>query len=187
MKAWYFSQDNCRLRYGDDSIIKAGKTHKVNCKPILCEQGLHGSVDIRDALDYAPAAYIWRVELGGEIVKGDDKAVATHRTYLWGYNATDVLWHCARLNALDVADNWDMPDVVRRFLMTGDEDLRSAANSAAYSAYSADSAAYSAYSAADSADSANSAAYSGACSGAYSAIRAKQSRRLYRMIMDSRP
>ena len=134
MKAWYFSDTSCLLRYGDEREIKAGITHTVDCEPVMCQSGLHGSISILDALQYAPGPYVWRVELGGEIVKGSDKTVATERTYLWGCDATEVLSQFARLCALDVIHLWDAPDVVVRFLKTGDATLRDAAWDAARAA-----------------------------------------------------
>jgi len=137
VKAWYFSETPPRLRLGDNRKIRPGFTHTVDCPLVLCESGLHGSARIIDALKYAPGPYIWQVELGGEIVHGDDKAVASSRTYLWGYDASDVLWKMARLCALDHIKKWDAPDVVVKYLKSGDESLRSAARSAAESAESA--------------------------------------------------
>jgi hypothetical protein len=223
MKAWYFSNTNCRLRYDDNRKIKAGATHTVDCEPILCESGLHGSIDIRAALTYAPGPYIWRVNLSGDIVRGDDKLVATSREYLWGYDATEVLRKFARLCALDVIHLWDAPDVVVRYLQTGDESLRgtarAAARGASYNVAHAranfkrlerkDAAGAAAYNAAG--DTAYNAAYNAARAAAWDATGAgnwkipfrrdgyaaraaaraaakeKQSRRLYRMIMDERP
>ena len=131
MKAWYFSSEDRKLRYGDNRIIKAGLTHKVTCKPVLCEVGLHGSKRIIDALSYAPGPVVWRVELGGEMAIGDDKISATERRYLWGFDATDLLRKFARKCALNVIHLWDAPDVVVRYLKTGDENLRAAARDAA--------------------------------------------------------
>jgi len=167
MKAWYFSSEDRKLRYGDNRIIKAGLTHKVTCKPVLCESGLHGSKKILDALSYAPGPIVWRVELGGDVDIGDDKISATERHYLWGYDATDVLRRFARRCALDVIHLWDAPDVVIQYLKTGNDDLMGAAYYAAYSA-------------------AYSATYSAADSAAYSAARKKQNNRLTSMVMAAR-
>ena len=68
MKAWYFSNNNKQLAYGDNRVIRTRLTHKVKCKPILCQQGLHGSKDVLDALNYAPGTYIWRVDLSGDLI-----------------------------------------------------------------------------------------------------------------------
>jgi hypothetical protein len=131
MKAWYFSGKDCRLRYGDNRKIEAGFLHTVDYKPILCEQGLHGSKRILDALEYAPGPVVWRVELTGDVVVGRDKLVATNREYQWGYDATEVLRQFARKCALDVIHLWDAPDVVVQYLKTGEESLRDAARTAA--------------------------------------------------------
>ena len=82
MKAYYFSNNERTLDYGDGREIKVGETHTVDCKPILCQQGLHASKEPFDALKYAKGNYIYEVELAGEIVEGDDKVVATSRTYI---------------------------------------------------------------------------------------------------------
>ena len=172
MKAWYFSENPPRLRYGDGRKIKAGITHKVKCDPVLCEAGLHGSVRPIDALEYAPGPYIWRVELGGQIVRGDDKAVATERTYLWGCDATDTLRKFARLCALDVIHLWDAPDIVVRYLKTGDESLRDAVRAAAW---------------ADAWAAARAAAWAAARDAAWAAVRDAQNKRLTRMLLENRP
>jgi len=187
VKAWYFSYPNCRLRYGDDREIKAGVIHKVDCKPVLCESGLHGSVNILDALKYAPGPYIWRVNLRGEIIKGDDKAVATEREYLWGYDATDVLRYFARLCALDVVHLWAAPEVVIQYLKTGDEKLRAAAWAAACAAACAACAATRAAACAAAEAACAACAAAEAARAARAALRDSQSKRLYHMIMAGRP
>jgi hypothetical protein len=170
VKAWYFSTEDKTLRYCDGRKIRKGATHRVTCEPVLCQQGLHASGRLIDALGYAPGPVIWRVELSGTVVRGDDKMVATARTYVTGFDASEILRTFARWCALQVADKWDMPDVVRRYLETGDESLKAEAESAAYSArsaaYSADSAAYSA---------------------AYSAARDRQNKQLTAMIRKALP
>ena len=130
MLAWHFTDVDCRLRYGDGRIVTAGETITVDCEPRLCMSGLHASENILFALERSPGPYVWRVDLGGLIVRGRDECVGTARTALWGFNATDVLLRFARYCALDVAHLWDIPDVVLRFLKTGDESLRDAARGA---------------------------------------------------------
>ncbi len=134
MKGYHFIAKDRRLGYGDGRLAEVGVTHKVTCKPMLCYAGLHASERVIDALQYAPGPVVARVELGGDIVKGDDKAVATERTYLNIIDATDTLRHFARLCALDVIDLWKAPDVVRQYLETGDESMREAAQDAAWDA-----------------------------------------------------
>ena len=196
MKAWYFNSKDRKLRYGDNRIIKAGLTHKVTRKPVLCNAGLHGSKRIIDALSYAPGPIVWRVELGGEMAIGDDKISATERHYLWGYDATDVLRRFARKCALDVIHLWDAPDVVIQYLKTGDENLRAAARDAAW-AVARDAARAAAWAVARDAawDAARAAAWAAAWdaaraaawAAAWAAATKKQNNRLTQLIINNRP
>lgn len=79
---WHCS--NGRLNYGDGRRIRKGITHRVDGPLSMCSHGLHASVRPLDTLQYAPigATTIARVRLHGEVIHGDDKCVATHRTYL---------------------------------------------------------------------------------------------------------
>ena len=137
--AWHFSTSDRLCRF-DKREIFAGKTLTVKPPLAMCSHGLHASVNILDACYYAPDPYIWRVELSGEVTEGEDKAVATKRKALWGYDATDVLRAFARKIALEAVEKyWDaqfgeFPAVALQYLRTGDESLRSAAQSAAQSA-----------------------------------------------------
>jgi hypothetical protein len=135
MIGWYFAPDDRKLRYGDGRAIETGVTHRVACRPVLCEAGLHASERILDALQYAPGSVICRVRLGGEIVRGVDKSCATKRTYLAVIDGEILLRAFARRCALDVIHLWqEAPAVVREYLETGDENLRTAASDAAWAA-----------------------------------------------------
>ena len=161
VKAWYFSDESRKLRYGDGRNIAIGVEHTVKGYPNPCTHGLHGSERIRDALKYAPGPIVWQVELSGRIKKADDKIAATRRKYIaGGIDISDTLWLFARKQALSVIDKWDCPVIVRQWLETGDESIRSAAESAAGSA--AESAAWS---------TGKSAAWAAARSAAESAAR----------------
>ena len=211
MKAWHFLREDRRLGYGDRRIVEAGETLTVDCRPVLCRAGLHASVSPLDALRYAPGPVVCRVQLGGTIVRGDDKVAATERTVLWMYDSSPVLRHFARACALDVIHMWDAPEVVIQYLRTGDESLRDAARAAARDAAwddawdAARAAARAAASAAASAaawdaagdaawaaawDAAGDAAWDAARAAAKDAARAAardaQERRLYRMLMAGR-
>ena len=132
---WHFSTG--RLGYGDNRPIVIGETHTVDIterKLELCGWGLHASERIIDALEYAPGPMVYRVRLHGEIRRGDDKACATHRTYIAGIDATGILRTFARKCALDVIALWDAPDIVRQYLETGDESASAAARDAASAA-----------------------------------------------------
>jgi hypothetical protein len=155
IKAWYFSDETKKLRYGDSREITIGVEHTVTGYPRPCNHGLHGSVRLIDALQYAPSPIVWQVELSGRIKKADDKLAATRRKYIaGGIDISDTLRLFSRKQALSVVDKWNCPDIVRQWLETGDESIRSAAESAARSAArsAAESAAeYAAWSAAWSA------------------------------------
>ena len=127
---WHFSDETERLRYGDGRKIAVGVTHTVECELRLCESGLHASACVLDALQYAPGHILWRVSLGGEIVHGDDKSCATQRTYHVRLDAENVLKAFARRCALQVIHLLEVPQVIRDYLETGDENLRDAARAA---------------------------------------------------------
>jgi hypothetical protein len=139
MKAWYFSTTEKKLRYEDGRDIALGVTHTIEGTPIPCERGLHGSVKLLDALKFAPGPVVWEVKLRGEVVEhGDhDKYAATKRTYLrGGVDVSETLRAFSRWAALSVAHLWDMPEVVRQYLETGDKSLVNAAANAASNAAS---------------------------------------------------
>jgi len=172
MKAWHFLRKDRCLGYGDNREVIAGETYTVDGPSELCVRGLHGSKRPLDALKYAPGPVVCRVEIGGDVVEGDDKMAGTTREVLWMYDATEVLREFVRFCALDVVPYWDPPDVVLAWLQTGDESLCNDAYSAAYAA--ADAAYYAAraaYAAADAAYAAADAAYY-AARAAYYAARA---------------
>ena len=132
MIGWYFSTGV--LGHGDGRPVVVGETHEVEGPLELCHRGLHASERVIDALRYAPGAMLYKVELSGDIVRGDDKACATRRAYLAWVDATEILRAFARRCALDVAHLWDAPAVVLEYLKTGDEALRDAADAAAWAA-----------------------------------------------------
>ncbi len=134
-KYWYFSAENKRLRYGDDRKIKIGITHTVEGKPVLCQNGLHASKNILDALSYAPGNVVWRVGLSGDIFHSENKSVATARIYLeGGIDVSSILRKFARMCVLDVIHLWEAPQIVIDFLKTGRESLKDAAGDAARAA-----------------------------------------------------
>ena len=131
IEAWHFLANDCRFGYGDGNKAAAGYEYSVKGPIKLCEWGLHASERAIDALRYAPGHMIGRVVLSGEIIRDDDKIVATHREYLWIADAEETLRSFTRWSALQVIHLWDAPDVVRRYLESGDESLRDTAWAAA--------------------------------------------------------
>jgi hypothetical protein len=203
---FYFSATDRRLRYGDGRKIKKGGTHTVKGSIKLCNHGLHASKRIIDALRYAPGPILHLVTLGGKVVHGDNKSVATERTYVASFDATEVLREFARRQALINIElikphcKAEEYELIVEYLKSGRENLRSAARSAAgYAAESAaESAAWSAWSAARSAarsaawsaeyaarSAARSAAKSAAWSAAKSAAEYAANEMLLQMIKDA--
>ena len=172
MNYWHFSREDKRLNYGDGRLIEVGVTHTVEPPVKLCEHGLHASKYAADALNYAPGPVLWLVELSGEVIHDDDKSVATERKYLAEIDATELLREHARWCALQVIELWDAPDVVRRYLESGEESLRAAARAAGAAAGAA-GAAWAAGAAAWAAGAAAGAAWAaGSAAGAAGAARA---------------
>lgn len=52
-------------------------------------------------------------------------------SFVWAYDATETVRHFARLCALDAAHAWEIPDITRRYLRTGEASIRLAADLAA--------------------------------------------------------
>ena len=131
--AWHFlaSGDNGQPVLRDGRPLVVGQWYEHEDPLVMCKSGYHASVLALDALGYAPGAFVSLCEVDGTIEYGTDKLVATRRRALWCYDATEVLRLFARQCALDVADLWEMPDIVRQYLETGDESIRDAARDAA--------------------------------------------------------
>ena len=135
---WWFGTTDRKLGNDDNRRIVIGETHSVEGEIIPCKHGLHLSRRAIDALQYAPGPIVYKVRGHGTIVSHGnpvDKFACSHRTYLaGGVDCTETLRYSARLSALDVIHLWDAPDVMVRYLKTGDEQLRAAAREAAWSA-----------------------------------------------------
>ena len=101
---------------------------------IMCESGLHFSVDPFDALQYAPGEILCQVEIGGEIIMRDYKGVCSRRKIIRRFDATEGLRYFARTQALSVIHLWEPPEIVLDWLMAGDEAMRAAAWDAAWDA-----------------------------------------------------
>ncbi len=131
IKGWWFSS-GYELPNGDGRKVEIGITHEVKPPIELCQKGLHLSIRPIDALKYAPGNVIWKVLGHGVIITDDDKAVCTKRTYIdGGIDVSETLFLFARKCALDVIHLWDAPDVVVKYLKSGDKNIRDAARDAA--------------------------------------------------------
>ena len=195
--AWYFLPDDRKLRYAPYTPVEPGQVLRVEGPLELCRRGLHASIRPLDALRYAPGSIVCRVEMGGDILHGDDKLCASERKTLWVADATNALHEfaclCAERELLRRRRAGREPDKrcwaaieAKRAWLRGeidDEALAAAADAAWDAARAARDAARSARAAARSASRAASLAAAGAAVG--DAARAKQNERLTAMVMQA--
>jgi hypothetical protein len=107
MKAWHFVRQDRRLGFGDKRLVIDGETlYYTGNKPInLCEQGLHFSVNVLDALKYAPGLVACYVEVPDTSIVCDDKGVATCRTVIKSIDTSEILVRFAITQALNVYED----------------------------------------------------------------------------------
>ena len=111
MKAWHFLTKDKMLQYGDNREVRLGETLTVDPAELNpCNYGLHASVRALDALKYLSwsDAVICYVELGGKIIEGGDKHVASERTVVAWRKADEVLHHFACRVALDCLHHFEI-------------------------------------------------------------------------------
>lgn len=129
--AWHFTA--AKLRDGRPiPLVGEWLTHAGPV--VMCSAGLHASMRALDALEYAPGPVAHLVECEDVVAMDSDKFVCRRRKILASVDATGALRSFSRRCALDVIHLWDAPDVVRRYLETGDETIRAAARAAAWEA-----------------------------------------------------
>jgi len=158
MQAWHFLSEDKRLGFDDGRLVEVGVP--LECEGILelCENGMHGSVRLIDAIHYAKGPIVCRVEIEGDVIEGGDKLCGRRRTVLWWLDATRILHEfacsCAE-DALALVDNPDPRSVAaiaaKRRWINGeitDYELEAAraaaADAAADAAYAARNAAWNA-------------------------------------------
>jgi len=160
--AWYFLKEDRKLRYAPYTPVEPGQVLRVEGPLELCRRGLHASIRPLDALRHAPGSIVCRVEMGGDIIHGDDKLCASERKTLWVADATRTLhefacW-CAERALLRERDagrepdprSWDAVEAKRAWLRGEIDDKALAA--AAYAAWATAAAARAAvYAAVDAA------------------------------------
>ena len=134
VQAYHFT-NGYHLR--DGQLLETGREYVFDGEPVMCKCGYHASRHVFDALSYAPGPILSRVECKEITDECGDKIVCRRRRVIATIDATKILQKFARMCALDVIHLWDAPDVVVRYLKTGDESLRDAARSAAWAARSA--------------------------------------------------
>ena len=79
------------MKLRDGQPLKVGKTYKYEGELEMCAKGYHASVDIVDALYYAPGFQVSRVECSGDMKKQSDKLVCRNRKVLWTLDAKAII------------------------------------------------------------------------------------------------
>ena len=134
-KAWHFTGKTLR---DCSPLPKIGKWLHYPGKLVMCESGLHYSLEPFHALQYAPGNYLHLVEIKGEVLTQSDKSCAHYRRILCSFDATEMLQYYARMQALSVIHLYPngTDDVVFDYLMTG-ENARAAWDAARAAAWDA--------------------------------------------------
>ena len=130
-EGYWFSDRSGVLPNGDGRPYEIGVKLSVEGRLVICRNALHGSFDAFDALQYAPGPILHKVLFSGARIEESDKVGSRSRTIIATRDAETMLYAFARKQALSVAGAVAMPPVLRQYLETGDETLRSEARSAA--------------------------------------------------------
>ena len=165
MKAWHFLPADRELTNGDGRKVIAGEWLEVDGPPVPRSHGLHACADIMDAMKLARGPVIQRVEMGGEIVRYGTRIVATRRKCLWWIDADALLQEYTRLCALDVA----------HLLTAEGGPVRAGVSAATWDAACAAACAA-------TRDMERGTGWTAAWDRAWNAARARQRRRLLRMV-----
>ena len=96
----------------------------------ICNSGLHASLSAFDAMFYTPGNVLCKVQCSGIVKRHDDKFVCRERTILQRFDATELMDSFARECALSVIHLWDAPEIVIKYLKTGDPKLKDASRAA---------------------------------------------------------
>jgi len=96
IEAWHFCAS------GPDGLPVLRDGQPLECRLymwdgplVMCDSGLHASVLLRDALDYAPGPWVCRVVCSGRTIEGHDKLACSERRVIWYADATQALHRAA--------------------------------------------------------------------------------------------
>ena len=92
--AWHFVPKDLKLAHSGEPV-EVGRTYRVEGKIVPCENGLHGSIRLLDALRYASSSILTRCSYGGTIVHESDKLAASERRILWLGDIEPILHEAA--------------------------------------------------------------------------------------------
>ena len=91
IRAWHFLPDNGRIQNRDGRTVEVGKTYSCDGPLVICENGMHASRRLIDALKYAPGSVVCEVEVWGDVIETGDKLCGRHRKVLRMADATETL------------------------------------------------------------------------------------------------
>ena len=133
--AWHFLAEDRKMAYRR-TLVQVGKTYSTRKPLAFCSSGLHASVRIIDALQYAPGPICCRVRMSGQIMEDYDKLCSSRRKVLAMADITAVLheFSCRvaeeALRAANVTDprSWAAIEAKRKWLQgeITDEELAAA-------------------------------------------------------------
>jgi hypothetical protein len=95
---WHFVPKDLKLAHSGEPV-EVGRTYRVEGKIVPCENGLHGSVRLLDALGYSSSSVLTRCRYDGTIVHEQDKLAASERTILWLGDIEPILHEAACIYA----------------------------------------------------------------------------------------
>lgn len=121
--AWWFAKEP-KLPHGDNRKVIIGETLTVEPPLVLCEHGLHWSLEPFDALNYATGNLLYKVKPIGDFILDHEKGCSVGRMALETHDIKELLYYYARKEALSVIHKWDAPQVVRDYLENGNETIR---------------------------------------------------------------
>jgi len=114
---WHLARFDDRLGYGDERLVIAGRTIRVQDRPHIGERGLHASRSLAECLIHASGTKIWRVRVSGEVHETGHEIAATERTPLWCIDGADILLSFARRCAQEASVTWPGAEPESRFVM----------------------------------------------------------------------
>jgi len=99
MKALYFGKVD-RTSAEDGRPIVVGQSHSTTKTPKAHKEGLHGSIDVADALYYAAEHILYLVEITGSVNSHKKRRAGKKRKYLAEFDASAILIQFSKQQAL---------------------------------------------------------------------------------------
>lgn len=101
MRGWHFVEPDLRLRFSGEPL-ELGNVYSARGTTRLCDNGMHASGRLLDALKYANSTHACYVEIRGDLKVGDDKFCGRYRWVL-GHGELDLVLHRLAVKAADMA------------------------------------------------------------------------------------